>query len=75
MRSEAEIQRAHRLLAAVVIDKAPMPLDDADVMLQDSLSAICWMLDDKHDGNSAFFSTLLSKIEDRLARIGWRFTQ
>lgn len=70
MRAEIDIQRAHDILAAVVLREVPCPRSAN--ALKAALDTLCWVLEhDKTDENNHTFGDNLQRIEDGLAKRGF----
>lgn len=67
--SKDELQKAHDILAAIVLGKVPHPFEqDGLIPLQAALDCLCWVL--RHDHNVSFANNL-AKIEAFLAERGY----
>ena len=68
MKTEAEIQRAHDILAAIILKEVPLQVrpEQMERMLG-SADVLCWLLD--HDHNQSFTENL-KRIEDAFAQMG-----
>lgn len=52
MRSEAEIQRAHDMLSAVILGELPAPLTEKTRLgLHAACDVLCWVLNHDHNPN------------------------
>lgn len=60
MRDPLEIQRAHDILAAVVLGEVPgvFPNAESHAALTAALDALCWVLQHGHEGNNNFAENL-----------------
>lgn len=67
LRSPDEIQRAHDLLAGIVLGEAPIKDPKAIALCNELGSVLCWAL--RHDHNQAF-NNLLEELEGELHEMG-----
>jgi hypothetical protein len=67
VRKAAEIQRAHDILAAVILKQVDLELED-DSLLRVAGDALCWVL--RHDHNDSFASNL-ANLEEMIAKAGY----
>jgi len=57
MKSEAEVQRAHDMLIAVILGELPTPLNERNKLgLRAACDVLCWVLN--HDHNQSFEKNL-----------------
>lgn len=69
MKNEQDIQRAHDLLAGIVLGEVPMVLrPEVKVGIHTALDTLCWILE--HDHNQAFSKNLV-EIERSASRLGY----
>lgn len=69
MKTSEEIQRAHDMLMAVLLEEVPAALTPkARQALHVSCDVLCWVLE--HDHNDSFAANL-EDLERMLARQGW----
>ena len=60
MRTEAEIQRAHDVIAGLILGEGPKVPSNCQPLLNTQAAVLCWVLE--HDHNRAF-SDLLKTLE------------
>lgn len=70
MRSEEDLQRAHDILAAVMLDEVRITFNDAwtEKAMHAALDTLCWALG--HDHNTAFARSM-AKLEREIMRAGY----
>jgi hypothetical protein len=71
MRDEKEIERAHGILASIVVGEAPDVIldDDGRLIMRGAFDALCWILG--HDHNTMFEQNF-ARIEAAAAAAGYR---
>jgi len=55
MRDEAEVQRAHDMLAGIILGEVPLPLPNDKLCC--AIDVLCWVL--RHDHNDSFAKNLM----------------
>jgi hypothetical protein len=69
MRSQDELQRAHDVLLAIVLEEVPnVLLTEDDLPLHAAADTLCWVL--QHDHNTNFADNLAS-LQALLAKAGY----
>jgi hypothetical protein len=68
MKTQDEIQRAHDILAAIILKEVPLQVKDEQMEgLLGSADVLCWMLEHEHNKS---FQENLKRIEDAFQKMG-----
>jgi hypothetical protein len=68
MKTQDEIQRAHDILAAIILKEVPLQVKDEQMeRLLGSADVLCWMLEHEHNKS---FQENLKRIEDTFQQMG-----
>ncbi len=71
MKSEMEIQRAHDLIAGLVLGEAPLVFGENEGRAAAALDTLCWVLGHQHAGSGTAFEKNLIAAEAEAAAMGF----
>jgi len=73
LKSRDDVQRAHDVLVAVILDEVPVDYDESTKRdLEIAASVLCWILE--HTDNS-LFGKILSNVEQEIENTGMTLTK